>query len=418
MAEGSGPQIEQATLNGEGSGPQIEQSMVNACSPGVSTGEIRQGLCPHSCDAANNSVVEPHIYSSLLQDVEEQQADYRGQMGEQDTAALRGITSEGGFDDPMSALTAVGSIGQTTAEPVPSFEETSRGEGAGEAMPGSGFEGNSSAENALASLQMEKECKDCKEVKPASEFSINKKNNRLLTYCRLCLSKRQKEYRRLAAEEKIQREKYLLEAAKDAERKRQQAVAARLAAGPPAGHKMCKDCGQDKPAAEFNRNVKSTTGLSTYCKPCSRTRVKASLARSAEQNPTAQKSVPKTRACITCTKRRPLADFESGRKKIIPGICNLCAQVPKKRQRKIQVPPGAPMTVGASSETVAPRLEGVADVAEDSGGDGHEFVETSSQMERLPEPQFYGLATANDGRALGESFSFDLSVPKSEAGNE
>ena len=40
----------------------------------------------------------------------------------------------------------------------------------------------------------------------------------------------------------------------------------------PEGHKWCPDCGQVQPLSEFGRNAASTTGVTSYCKPCHNTR--------------------------------------------------------------------------------------------------------------------------------------------------
>jgi hypothetical protein len=38
--------------------------------------------------------------------------------------------------------------------------------------------------------------------------------------------------------------------------------------------KTCPDCKRDLPASMFNKNIKASSGLGTYCKPCTKSRRK------------------------------------------------------------------------------------------------------------------------------------------------
>ena len=58
--------------------------------------------------------------------------------------------------------------------------------------------------------------------------------------------------------------------------------------------KMCKLCGLQKPATEFNKNKNNKDGLYTYCKAC--TSVKAKFYRN---------KLKSSGLCVSCGKRAP-----------------------------------------------------------------------------------------------------------------
>jgi hypothetical protein len=103
----------------------------------------------------------------------------------------------------------------------------------------------------------EKYCKDCGELRPASEFTSDRRRaDRLSFYCKTHARGR-------------------LLASKDARqgppRRRH-----RREVQVPEGHKWCPDCATVKPIEEFVRNASQASGRAPYCKPCHNARGKAS----------------------------------------------------------------------------------------------------------------------------------------------
>jgi hypothetical protein len=106
-------------------------------------------------------------------------------------------------------------------------------------------------------MVIEKFCKDCGELRPASEFTRDRaRKDGLSFYCKTHARRR-------------------LLASKDARK------------GPPKsrhprdvvvaeGHKWCPDCGAVKALDEFVRNAGMPSGRAPYCKPCHNVRGKAS----------------------------------------------------------------------------------------------------------------------------------------------
>jgi Recombination endonuclease VII len=99
-------------------------------------------------------------------------------------------------------------------------------------------------------------CKDCNELRPASEFTRDRSRpDGLSFYCKLHARRR------------------LLQS-KDA-RKGPPRVRHPRDAVVPQGHKWCPDCATVKPLEEFVRNASQPSGWAPYCKPCHNIRGKA-----------------------------------------------------------------------------------------------------------------------------------------------
>ncbi len=103
----------------------------------------------------------------------------------------------------------------------------------------------------------EKYCRDCGEVRPASEFTRDRaRRDGLAFYC------------------KVHARKRLLES-KDARTGPPRSRHPR-AIEVPDGSKWCPDCGTVKSLDEFVRNAGARSGWSAYCKPCHNRRGRAS----------------------------------------------------------------------------------------------------------------------------------------------
>jgi hypothetical protein len=109
----------------------------------------------------------------------------------------------------------------------------------------------------MAIMATEKYCRDCGELRPASEFTSDRaRKDGLSFYCKIHARRR-------------------LLRAKDA---RQGPPKSRYAreVSVPDGSKWCPDCSTVKPQTDFVRNASSPSGWSAYCKPCHNARGKAS----------------------------------------------------------------------------------------------------------------------------------------------
>jgi hypothetical protein len=109
-------------------------------------------------------------------------------------------------------------------------------------------------------MVLEKFCKDCGKLRPASEFTRDRaRKDGLSFYCKTHARRR-------------------LRASKDARngppksRHRRDVVV-------PDGHKWCPDCGTVKLLDNFVRNAGMPSGRAPYCKPCHNVRGKASKAK-------------------------------------------------------------------------------------------------------------------------------------------
>lgn len=94
----------------------------------------------------------------------------------------------------------------------------------------------------MADCESSKECRDCREGKPLSEFSKNSaKPDGLMLYCKPCMSVRYKKHydTKVVAPE----------------------------SRPPS--KICSRCGVEKPAEQFTPVKGRKSGLKSYCKECS-----------------------------------------------------------------------------------------------------------------------------------------------------
>jgi hypothetical protein len=106
-------------------------------------------------------------------------------------------------------------------------------------------------------MVVEKFCKDCGELRPASEFTRDRaRKDGLSFYCRTHARRR-------------------LLASKDARKGPPKSRHPREVIVP-EGHKWCPDCGVVKLVDEFVRNAGMPSGRAPYCKPCHNVRGKAS----------------------------------------------------------------------------------------------------------------------------------------------
>jgi hypothetical protein len=97
--------------------------------------------------------------------------------------------------------------------------------------------------------EAEKRCSGCRRVLPVTAFARDKnRSDGLQVRCRECVAEYGAAHyrRRREAMGKPVREK----------------------ADVPAGHKLCRTCGEIKPHSEWHRNATASDGLSTRCKAC------------------------------------------------------------------------------------------------------------------------------------------------------
>jgi len=106
-------------------------------------------------------------------------------------------------------------------------------------------------------MALEKYCKDCGELRPASEFTRDRtRTDGLSFYCKTHARRRllvSKDARKGPPKRRHHREVVV-----------------------PEGHKWCPDCGTVKPLDEFVRNAGMPLGRAPYCRPCHNIRGKAS----------------------------------------------------------------------------------------------------------------------------------------------
>ena len=105
-------------------------------------------------------------------------------------------------------------------------------------------------------------CRDCKDHRPVSEFTKNKRSrDGLAFYCRKHLAERSTRSRE----------------ARRVQPRKNRFTPADLTV--PAGEKWCPDCGAVKPLEDFPRTRNARTGRATYCLPCHNARGQASRAK-------------------------------------------------------------------------------------------------------------------------------------------
>ncbi len=108
-----------------------------------------------------------------------------------------------------------------------------------------------------ADLMEGKFCRDCGEVRPTAEFTLNR-NSRdgLAFYCRQHARRRHQQSRDARTGEPVRRFPRGVDV--------------------PQGHKWCPDCGVVLPLSAFGRNAGSRSGVNSYCKPCHNSRTRRS----------------------------------------------------------------------------------------------------------------------------------------------
>jgi hypothetical protein len=106
-------------------------------------------------------------------------------------------------------------------------------------------------------MVVEKYCKDCGELRPASEFTADRtRKDGLAFYCKVHARRRllrSKDRRKGPPKSRHSREMLI-----------------------PGGQKWCPDCGSVKPLEDFVRNAGMPSGRAPYCKPCHNARGRAS----------------------------------------------------------------------------------------------------------------------------------------------
>jgi hypothetical protein len=108
----------------------------------------------------------------------------------------------------------------------------------------------------MAEMVTEKFCKDCGELRPASEFTRDRaRRDGLSFYCKTHARRR-------------------LLRSKDARQGPPKSRHPREVPVPP-GHKWCPDCASVKRVEQFARNASQPSGWAPYCKPCHNVRGKA-----------------------------------------------------------------------------------------------------------------------------------------------
>lgn len=109
-------------------------------------------------------------------------------------------------------------------------------------------------------MATEKYCKDCDELRPASEFARDRSRaDGLAFYCKVHARRRllrSKDTRQGPPKHRFVREIQV-----------------------PSGHKWCPDCLIVKPIEQFGRNAGQPSGRTTYCKPCHNARGRAGKER-------------------------------------------------------------------------------------------------------------------------------------------
>ncbi|MFD6286887.1 endonuclease VII domain-containing protein [Streptomyces sp. NPDC060205] len=101
----------------------------------------------------------------------------------------------------------------------------------------------------MAGSLPEKRCSGCERVLPLAAFARDRNRlDGLQVRCKECVAEYSAAHyrRRREAEGKVVREKVDV----------------------PAGHKLCRTCGEIKPHGEWHRNASASDGLSTRCKAC------------------------------------------------------------------------------------------------------------------------------------------------------
>lgn len=159
--------------------------------------------------------------------------------------------------------------------------------------------------NVETPTKLEKHCKKCNETKPAEEFyHIKSSSDGLASNCKKCA----------VAIANATRKHYHEE--------------------PTVPHKMCKQCGTDKPAEAFYRNRTNADGLFGKCKVCSD--------QQAEQNrkPRVRHNISEPtvdhKVCTKCNEDKPSAEFNRDKTKAdgLQFRCKLCVHEYMKRRRR------------------------------------------------------------------------------------
>jgi hypothetical protein len=108
------------------------------------------------------------------------------------------------------------------------------------------------SETDRVSLMLSKRCKDCGEVKPATEFwKLKSSRDGLAYYCKACFGLRNsRSYRKKQKSLGKQTREY------------------RRYSDVPDGMKYCARCKEVKSVDEFGKNRSEKSGLTNYCRPC------------------------------------------------------------------------------------------------------------------------------------------------------
>ncbi len=104
----------------------------------------------------------------------------------------------------------------------------------------------------------------------------------------------------------------------------------------PPTEKVCPDCGELRPAAEYGRNASRPDGLAFYCKPCFRARANEHYRRAREAVGATVRAreafAEGHKRCAQCREVKPLTDFDRARSQSGGHNC-YCKPCRKERDR-------------------------------------------------------------------------------------
>lgn len=155
-------------------------------------------------------------------------------------------------------------------------------------------------------LPTEKECRDCHQIKPLSEFnnSMSWKDG-LHSHCKPCVTQQSQELKQRWKED-------------------------RKHVDPPK-EKLCTRCYRIFPIAHFCSNISSKDGFDNICRGCLKKRQKDYSARWIQDR---KKTTPKTKkTCAGCKKTLPTSTFYS-HESVKDGLNNYCIECSKRMRRE------------------------------------------------------------------------------------
>ena len=162
----------------------------------------------------------------------------------------------------------------------------------------------------MNNVQSEKECPECHQFKPSSEFSKNKQTkDNLSFYCKNCEKKRAREY----AEKWEWERTHGLELPSEME---------------------CLMCHKFLPLSSFTKHKYSKDGRSPYCIECNRERnkeIRDELRLKKQKG--FKRDIPNEKECRKCHRTLPSSEFFT-RIEYIDGLAPYCRECDSMRQKK------------------------------------------------------------------------------------